>query len=105
MELIIIKEVQGETTILKLKGLLDISTQKIIEPYIAEIESIKKLIFDFTELDFIDSTGIGSIIDAIYVAQEKNFIIELTGVDEGIDDVFKTVGLYHILETIQEVGI
>lgn len=105
MELTVTKEVQGETTILKLKGILDISTQKVIEPFITEIDSIKTLIFDFSELEFIDSTGIGSIIDSIYVAQEKNFMIELTGVDEAINDVFETVGLYHILATIQEVGI
>jgi len=105
MELTLNKEVQGQTTIFKLKGMLDISTSKVIDPYLNEIDDIKVLIFDFSELEFIDSTGIGSIIDAIYLSQEKSFTLKFVGIDEEIHEVFEMVGLYQILDTIQEVGI
>jgi anti-anti-sigma factor len=105
MELTVHKEVQEQTTTFILKGMLDISTSKVIEPYLNDIGDIKVLILDFSELEFIDSTGIGSIIDAIYLSQEKNFTLKLKGIDEAIHEVFETVGLYQILDKIHEVGI
>ena len=105
MDLKVKVEVQEEATIFKLKGILDISTNKVIESYLNKISNTKELILDFSELEFIDSTGIGSIINAIYMSQEDHFALKLTGVDETIHEVFETVGLYQILETIQEVGI
>ena len=98
-------EVQPEVTIFKLKGILDISTNKVIDSYLNNLSNTKEVILDLSELEFIDSTGIGSIINAIYMSQEEHFILKLTGVDESIQEVFETVGLYQILKTIQEVGI
>jgi len=105
MELTIYKEVQGETTIFKLEGILDITTSKVIEPYLNSFSDMKVLILDFSDLEFIDSTGIGSIMEAIYLSQEKNFILKLTGINESIHEVFKTVGLYQILDKIHEAEI
>ena len=47
MELTLNKEVQGQTTIFKLKGMLDISTSKVIDPYLNEIDDINVLILIF----------------------------------------------------------
>ncbi|TKC15351.1 STAS domain-containing protein [Robertmurraya kyonggiensis] len=105
MELIIQRIQTGSTKTLKLKGILDISTSSIIEPYLEELDSIERLIFDFSELEFIDSTGIGSIMNAIYLSKEKNFKLAFHGVDEMTHQVFETVGLYHILEEIHKEDI
>lgn len=102
MELSVEKEVQGLTTILKLLGILDISTSNVIDPYLDEIDHIDILIFDFSGLEFIDSTGIGSIMNAIYLSKEKNFKLKLQGVDKLTNEVFEMVGLYQILNTLQE---
>jgi anti-anti-sigma factor len=101
MNLEIEKEVLDLTTILKIKGVLDISTTNIIEPYLEEIDKIDILIIDFEDLGFIDSTGIGSIINALYLSQEKSFKLKLQGIDELTHIVFETVGLYQILEAFQ----
>jgi anti-anti-sigma factor len=105
MSLTVEKEVQGKTLVLKIKGVLDISTAHAIDYYLEEIDHIETLVFDFSGLEFIDSTGIGSIMNAIYLSQEKNFKLKLQGMDELTDNVFETVGLYQILEAMQgEVG-
>jgi anti-anti-sigma factor len=101
MSLTVEKEVQSSTTILKLGGILDISTTNHIDPYLEEIDEIKTLIIDFGDLEFIDSTGIGSIMNAIHLAQEKNFKLEFQGVNELTHEVFEMVGLYQILEAVQ----
>ncbi len=95
-------EVQEETTFLRLRGILDISTNTILEPYLNEIGNCKQFILDFNELEFIDSTGIGSIINMIYLSQEKDFILQLQGINHEIDDIFETIGVYEILETVRK---
>jgi anti-anti-sigma factor len=101
MELTVKKKVEGSTAIIQLNGMLDITTTNIIDPHLEDIQDIKTLIIDFSKLGFIDSTGIGSIMNAIYLSQEKNFKLKLQGVDELTHQVFETVGLYQILDTIQ----
>jgi anti-anti-sigma factor len=101
MDLTVEKEIQDKTITLKLKGILDISTTNNIDPYLEDIESIDMLIFDFSELEFIDSTGLGYIMNAIHLSQEKNFTIKLQGINEITNQVFEMIGLYHILEAIQ----
>lgn len=92
------KEVQDVTTILKVKGLIDITTTNIMDPYLEEIGDMETVILDFSRLEFIDSTGIGSIMNAIYLSKEKNFKLKLQGIDDMTNEVFEIVGLYEILE-------
>ena len=101
MELTVKKVEQDTTTILSMHGTLDISTSNVVEQYLTDIKGITMLILDFSNVSFIDSTGIGAIINAVYISQERNFKIKLDGVDEFIDQVFETVGLYQIIEAIQ----
>jgi anti-anti-sigma factor len=102
MDLIVNKEIQGSTIIFHVKGTLDISTTNIIDSNLEQLEeNIERLIFDLKDLDFIDSTGIGSIINAIHLSQEKNFKLVLQEIDELTNQVFETVGLYQILDAIQ----
>lgn len=92
------KEVQDVTAILKIKGLIDITTTNIIDLYMEDIGDVETVLIDFSSLEFIDSTGIGSIMNAIYLSKEKNFKLKLQGIDEITNEVFDTVGLYDILE-------
>ncbi|WP_209121568.1 STAS domain-containing protein [Alkalihalobacillus sp. BA299] len=101
MNLTVEKEILDTTVILKLKGILDISTTNNIDPYLEDIEFFKLLIFDFSELEFIDSTGIGSIMNAIHLSQEKGFKLKLQGINELTHQVFEMIGIYQILEVVQ----
>jgi anti-anti-sigma factor len=101
MNLIVNKETKSYITILSLKGILDISTSAVIEKCLEEVKDIKELIIDFSNLEFIDSTGIGSIINAVYLSKEKSFKLKLQGVNELTNQVFETIGLYQIIEAIQ----
>jgi len=86
---------------LYIKGILDISTVHILDSHFEDLQGIDVLIIDFSGLEFIDSTGVGCIINAIYLCQGKKFKIVLQGIDKEIHHVFKTVGLYKVLETVQ----
>jgi anti-anti-sigma factor len=101
MELLVKKEVKDSTIIFILKGILDITTTNVMDPYLEEIDNIETLVIDLSELEFLDSTGIGSIMNAIYMSQEKDFTLQLKGIDELTDQIFETVGLYQILKAMQ----
>jgi anti-anti-sigma factor len=94
-------EFSNETAFLKVQGILDISTTHLLEEYIQKIADVKELIIDFSGLEFIDSTGIGAIMEMIYRSQEKQFRIKLEGMDKQIYEILETVGLFKVLETIQ----
>lgn len=98
MGLTVNKEISSKTTTIKLKGILDISTTHLIDRHLKDLTGIEEIIFDFSGLEFIDSTGIGSIMNAIYLSQEKNILIKFKGIDELTHQVFQTIGLYQILE-------
>ncbi|MGG4036596.1 STAS domain-containing protein [Bacillus ginsengihumi] len=97
MGLAIKKELEGSTVILSLHGVLDISTTNQIDSYLENLEKIDVFVFDFSELEFIDSTGIGSILNAIYLSQDYDFKIRLQGISEMTHQVFEMVGLYQIV--------
>ncbi|OIK09984.1 STAS domain-containing protein [Bacillus sp. MUM 13] len=101
MSLTVNKEIFQTTVILKIIGILDISTINGILPFLELGNEVDKLIFDFSDLEFIDSTGIGIIIEAIYQSQEANFTIEIKGLDEETHEILETVGVFKILEAIQ----
>lgn len=102
MSLTVLKEKKDGTLTLVISGILDITTNNRIDPYLEEIDDdLQELVIDFSKIDFMDSTGIGSIMNAIHLSQEKNFKLTFQGVNELTDQIFEMVGLYQILEAIQ----
>jgi anti-anti-sigma factor len=98
-------EHEGDTATLKINGVLDISTIDIFSTQIDQLLDVSLLKIDFSNLEFIDSTGIGSIMELIYLAQEKRFKIHLKGMNETTKEIFEIVGLFTILESLQKEGI
>ncbi|MGG3564869.1 STAS domain-containing protein [Neobacillus rhizosphaerae] len=104
MSLLVEMQNKKECTFIQLKGILDITT---IEDFVTQIEvlpEVHSLILDFSNLEFIDSTGIGAIMELIYLAKENNFSIELQGMDEGIKQIFEVVGLFMIMKVLKREG-
>ncbi|MDQ0352526.1 anti-sigma B factor antagonist/stage II sporulation protein AA (anti-sigma F factor antagonist) [Alkalibacillus filiformis] len=99
------KQLQGEICTLYVNGVLDYST---MDPFDKEIRSIdcniRQVVVNFENLSFIDSTGLGSIVNLVHEASDKQFNVFLEGINEEINDLFETVGVYKIIESLQEVG-
>lgn len=99
------KENRDECT-LKVSGYLDYSS---MEPFINGVRSIeegtKKVTINFSELEFIDSTGIGAIINLAHKANEKQFEVELVGMNPEVREVFDTIGVFEIMASLQKEGM
>lgn len=100
------KVVEGSICTITVNGVLDYAT---MEPFNDEIRGIEegteKVIIDFTELEFIDSTGIGAIINLVHEANAKQFEVELTGISNEIEGLFETIGVYQIMHSLQKGAI
>ncbi|QDP39552.1 STAS domain-containing protein [Radiobacillus deserti] len=99
------KKRDGNVCTIYIDGFLDYST---IDPFTEEIisieESVQQVIIDCSELEFIDSTGIGAIINLLHVSREKKFQIQLDGMNEAVKDLFQTIGLFEIMKSFNEGG-
>ncbi|MFX3673193.1 MAG: STAS domain-containing protein [Paenisporosarcina sp.] len=90
---------------LHVSGVLDYAT---MGTFIEEVHSIKvgtsKVIINFEGLEFIDSTGIGAIINLVHEANEKRFKVELEGISEENEVLFSMIGVFEIIEALQMEG-
>ncbi|TSB47589.1 STAS domain-containing protein [Alkalicoccobacillus porphyridii] len=85
-----------------LKGILDISTIHQMEPFFSIEKHNYHIVLDLSNVDFIDSSGIGFIINTIYMSNESQFSLAIQGENTLIKKVFQTVGLYEILQVHQK---
>jgi stage II sporulation protein AA (anti-sigma F factor antagonist) len=102
MTLEITKEVKESTLFVRIIGLMDYST---IDHFQMDMpDSITKVVIDFNELEFIDSTGIGAILGVIHNARELDLHVEFMGLNETIIDLFETVGVFRVMEALKKRG-
>ncbi|MBM7622556.1 anti-sigma factor antagonist [Sporohalobacter salinus] len=89
-------EYQDDIAVLKLDGELDIAT---VDFFIDKILEVKKeyenIIFDFSKVEFVDSTGVGSIIKLLQDNNELNYAI--TNLQPDVKEIFQILNLKEIL--------
>lgn len=67
----------------------------------AEKNNIRKILFDFTNVNFMDSAGIGLIMGRYKRVQQKGGKIYVKGINSAVDRIFRISGLYKITEVIE----
>lgn len=98
-------ERNGATLILHISEELDhhlaVQVSKTVDTQIDK-GSIKVLIFDFSGMTFMDSSGIGMVMGRY---KKMNFLggqTYVTGIAEGVDRIFTMSGLYRIIPKYDE---
>lgn len=98
-------EREGSTLILHISEELDhhMATQvsRMMDMQI-EKGSLKTLIFDFTGMTFMDSSGIGMVMGRYRKMSYLGGRTYVTGIGEGIDRIFSMSGLYRIIPKYEE---
>jgi anti-sigma B factor antagonist len=102
-------ESDGKTLVFKLRGSLDLATAPTIRAALAEAteKESHELIVDLTQLEFLDSTGLGVLIGAHRRAVEHGGAFRLIIADGPISRLLNITGLvavfavYHSLEDAQ----
>ncbi len=99
-------ENHGEVVIYRLRGSLDLATSPSVRAALMEAASEGKheVIVDLTQLEFLDSTGLGALIGAHRRALEHNGNVRLVVREGAISRLLNITGLlrvfpvYHTLE-------
>jgi len=95
----ITQEDQGEWVVLKLSGEIDMATgpqlrQKIVQRV---QDGQANLIVDLSEVDFIDSTGLGVLIGGLKRTRSHGGDLRCVGLTEPLKEMFKLTGLDTVL--------
>jgi anti-sigma B factor antagonist len=97
-------EIQTETvenaTVLKLTGRLDASSSRNVKEIVKELSKSGdcNLVFDMSGIDFIDSTGLGSLVAALRSVDKKGGEIKIAGLRERVRIVFELTRLHRIFD-------
>lgn len=91
---------EDEIAIISLKGRLDASCAQDLRHHFSEINKKKKInfIFDLSELDFIDSTGLGVIISCLKSSMEIRRYLILVGMNYKVRMVFEITRAHKIFD-------
>ena len=69
-----------------------------------ERDNIQKVIMDFEEVTFMDSSGIGVVIGRFKKLQNRDGKVCVVNVNKRVDKVFKLSGLYKIINSYSSVS-
>ncbi|MGA9943733.1 MAG: STAS domain-containing protein [Candidatus Cybelea sp.] len=96
----------GETLILKLRGSLDLATAPTIRAALGEAteKGSQRLIVDLTQLEFLDSTGLGVLIGAHRRAAERGGSFRLIVKDGPISRLLNITGLIGVFAVFHSLA-
>ncbi len=97
---------QGRTLVVNIKGDIDHHTSNEIKNKIdREFNKInaKNMVFDFSQVTFMDSSGIGMLIGRYKVIEKQGGTIGFACISNEINRIFEISGLHKILKTYETV--
>lgn len=100
--MIIDKELTGETLCVKISGRLDTTTSPVLEGELASsTDQIKELILDFQELEYLSSAGLRVLLVAQKQMNQQGSMI-VKNVNDVIMEVFDITGFSDILTIVND---
>ncbi|HEY5258995.1 MAG TPA: STAS domain-containing protein [Candidatus Baltobacteraceae bacterium] len=101
---------EGETTVFALSGSLDLATSPAVRAALVDAagSGTHDMIVDLTNVDFLDSTGLGALIGAQRRALEQHGRMRVVVTDGPIARLLNITGLvrvfsvYHTLEAARQ---
>ena len=88
----------GSTCTLTVEGKIDmINAPELEEAVKSNLPKCEKMIFDFTNANYITSAGLRVLVYAQRELMKKGGV-EITGVNDSIKNVFTVTGMYKVLK-------
>lgn len=94
------KKQNGNELIISLDGRLDTNTSPDLEKELSSLDDIKKLIFDFSKLEYISSAGLRIVLSCQKIMANQGEMI-IKNANDSVKEVFEITGFADIL-TIEE---
>ena len=92
------KNQNNNELILTLEGSIDSVTSSLLEQELKNIDkNIKKLVLDFTNVDYIASAGLRVLLIAQKAIQKQGGDVVIHNPNKGVIDVFTITGFINII--------
>jgi anti-anti-sigma factor len=93
------ESLDGEVPILAMEGEIDLHYAPVLRALLQGKvrEQCPALVVDFTEVDFIDSAGLGAIVEYFRDASRYDGVLCVTGLNENLRTVFEIVRLDRVI--------
>ena len=92
----------GQTLIVKIEGDLDLNTapafREAVEEKLAYYENLKNIVVDFSEVTFLDSSGLGVLLGRFKHITQIGGKMGLVGVKSQLIKVLELSGILRIME-------
>ncbi|MGM0640038.1 MAG: STAS domain-containing protein [Thermotogota bacterium] len=85
-----------KNNLVKIKGEIDLNNSKTLKKEIQKINS-NNIILDFSEVSYLDSSGIGVLISIHKDLQSKSGSLEIINLDKNMKELFDMVGLSKLM--------
>jgi len=92
-------------TIVAVTGFIDISnSQELVEVGTSALSSGDRLVLDLSAVEFMDSTGIGALVELDMAAQQPEQALEVVAVSDRVRRVLEITGLAERWSPAAEPG-
>jgi anti-sigma B factor antagonist len=94
----LVEKTSGDVIILELNGRLDSNTSKLLEDKVMEVlgQGSKKLLMDFADVDYINSTGLRVLLLALQQLKKNQGKLILCSIKDYMKEVFEISGYTEI---------
>ena len=96
----IIEEIVDRIGVLKLDGRLDASAVKMMKANVNSMveREITSIVIDMNDVDFIDSSGLGSLVSCLRVVNKENGDIRLASLQDQIRALLELTRLHRVFQ-------
>ena len=94
------KETVQDVDVLALEGRLDASSAKQLKTEVQELTGVGRvnMVVDLEALDFLDSSGLGSLVAALRSVNKLNGDIKLASLQEPVRVIIELTRLHRVFE-------
>jgi anti-sigma B factor antagonist len=107
MDLDVETSIRGETTVLTLRGEIDVYTAPRLRQAIVDIVDggAQRLVVDMEKVDFLDSTGLGVMVEGLKRMKGRDGTLSVVATQDKIVKIFDITGLnksFDIFHSVDE---
>jgi anti-sigma B factor antagonist len=103
MSLRITQTIAGDVTILKCDGRITLGVDPALRSRVeaAMQGGAKDIVLDLTGLDYVDSSGIGSLVSSFTFARNSGGRLVLVGLNKKVKDLLQITKLYTVFQMFE----
>ena len=98
-------DVEEERVLVHLPSEIDDHVSRHIREELEQLmqhRKVKRLIFDFANVNFMDSSGIGLLLNSYRRMRERGGTVSVFGVDRRMNRMLAISGIYQVIDCISQ---